>query len=124
MVLLQMTCCVHGTLVYLPKDRDGALCDSDNYRGICLCSCITKVYESVFVSRYSKQLETSNLQYSFKGGHSTTTCCMTLKEVATGTYYMNRDPAFMLVLLMHQRPSIGLGMISFLNYYLDVEFRM
>ena len=37
----------------------------------------------------SKQLETSNLQYSFKGGHSTTTCCMTLKEVAT--YYMNRD---------------------------------
>ena len=48
-----------GTLVYLHKDRDVDLCDSDNYRGICLCSCITKVYESVFVSRYSKQLETS-----------------------------------------------------------------
>ena len=41
-----------GTLVYLPKDRDGDLCDSDNYRGICLCSCITKVLSRTQFSWY------------------------------------------------------------------------
>ena len=97
-----------GTLVYLPKDRDGDLCDSDNYRGICLCSCITKVYESVFVSRYSKQLETSNLK---------------LKEVAT--YYLNRDSSVYACFIDASKAFDRVRyMISFLNYYLDVEFRM
>ncbi len=40
------------TLVSLPKDTCGNICDSDNYRGICLCSCITKVLEWCIMLRY------------------------------------------------------------------------
>lgn len=44
--------------------------------------------EWCLISRYSKSLSTSNLQYSFKPGHSTTMCTMTMKEVIR--YYWNR----------------------------------
>ncbi len=29
-----------GTMISLPKDHKANVCDSNNYRGICLCSCI------------------------------------------------------------------------------------
>ncbi len=34
-----------GTLISQPKDKHGNICDSDNYKGICLCSCITNLLE-------------------------------------------------------------------------------
>ncbi len=27
-----------STMIYLPKDHKANICDSNNYRGICLCS--------------------------------------------------------------------------------------
>ncbi len=33
---------LNGTIISLPKDGQGNTCDSDNYWGICLCSCLTK----------------------------------------------------------------------------------
>ena len=80
---------IKGTLVCLPKDICGDICDSDNYRGICLCSSICKIYEWILISRYTDKLQTSNVQFSFKKEHSTTTCSLTLKEVIT--YYLNRE---------------------------------
>ncbi len=77
-----------GTLVSLTKDTRGNICDSDNYRGICVCSCIIKVLEWCIMLRYSDKLGTSGLQFSFKSGHSTTMCSLVTKEVVT--YYWNR----------------------------------
>jgi len=77
-----------GTIVPLIKDKKGDKCDSDNYRGICLCSSLTKVYEWVLVTKYADKLCSSNLQFSFKEDHSTVNCCLTLKEVIK--YYNNR----------------------------------
>ncbi len=77
-----------GTLVSLPKDTRGNICDSDNYRRICLCSCITKVLEWCMMLRYSDKLATSGLQFSFKYGHFTTMCSLITKEVVK--YYWNR----------------------------------
>ncbi len=56
-----------GTLISLPKDKHGNMCDSDNYRGI--CSCITKLLEWFMLIRYNKKLETLGLQFSFKTGN-------------------------------------------------------
>ena len=79
---------LNGTIISLPKDGQGNKCDSDNYRGICLCSCLTKTYEWLLVTKYADKLKTSNLQFSFKSKHSTVMCCLSLKEVIT--YYQNR----------------------------------
>ncbi len=76
------------TLISLPKDKHGNMCDSDNYRGICLCSCITKLFEWCILIRYNTKLETSGLQFSFKAGHSTATSSLVMKEVIN--YYWNR----------------------------------
>ncbi len=59
-----------GTLVQLDKDKKCDKCDSDNCRGICLSSSITKVNEWVLVAKYEEKLCTSNLQYSFKATFS------------------------------------------------------
>ncbi len=77
---------LNATIISLPKDGQGNKCDSDNYRGICLCSCFTKTYEWLLVTKYAK-LKSTNLQLPFKGKHSTVMCCLSLKEVIT--YYKN-----------------------------------
>lgn len=79
---------LNGTLLSILKDKFGNKCDSDNYRGICLCSSITKMYEWIIVDEYQDILRTSNLQHSFKKKHSTMMCSLSLKEVVK--YYHNR----------------------------------
>ncbi len=64
------------------------MCDSDNYRGICLCSCIAKLLEWCMLIRYNEKLDTSGLQFSFKAGHSTVMSSLAMKEVIN--YYWNR----------------------------------
>ncbi len=60
-----------GTMISLPKSRKANICDSNNYRGICLCYCINKLLEWCMIHRYGDKLYTSNLQFSFQSGHST-----------------------------------------------------
>ena len=54
-----------GTITSLPKDLRGDICDSNNYRGICLSSSINKMLEWIMLHRYGDQLKTSGLQFSF-----------------------------------------------------------
>jgi hypothetical protein len=70
-----------STLTSIPKDTRGNICESDNYRGIALSSCLCKIQDIVIMNRYSKQLSTSEMQYAFKGKHGTTMCTLMLKEV-------------------------------------------
>ncbi len=63
-----------GTIISFPKDKHGNICSSDNYRGICLCSCLTKLLEWCMLNTYRDNLSTSGLQFSFKSGHSTVMC--------------------------------------------------
>ncbi len=53
-----------GILIAMPKNFHADICDSDNYRGICLCSCITKTIEWVICLRHSDKLMTSGLQFA------------------------------------------------------------
>ncbi len=55
---------LNGTIISLPKDGQGNKCNSDNYWGICLCSCLTNIYERLLVTKYADKLKTSNLQFS------------------------------------------------------------
>ena len=78
-----------GTISSIPKDNKGNLCQSSNYRGITLCSSISKVLDIVVLHKYSKILLTSDLQYAFKKQHSTAMCSLVLKEVIN--YYLNNN---------------------------------
>ncbi len=56
--------------------------------GTLLSLLITKVHDWCIMPRYSDNLATSGLQFSFKSAHSTTMCSLVTKEVVT--YYWNR----------------------------------
>ena len=55
-----------STLSSLPKNNFGDLCDSDNYRGIALTSCLNKVIDWVILLKYRDQLHTSHMQFAYK----------------------------------------------------------
>lgn len=78
-----------STIISLPKDIQGsAVCNSENYRGIALMSCINKIVDWVLLLKYPDCFRTSDQQFAFKRGHSTSMCTLALKEVAN--YYLNR----------------------------------
>ena len=54
-----------STLVSIPKDVRGSLSDSDNYRGIALCSAICKIVYYAIIYKYGSELHTSSLQVAF-----------------------------------------------------------
>lgn len=97
MSLLFSAMLVHGynpndmlssVIVSIPKDAKESLCNSSNYRGIALCSTLSKILDYIILKKYKNELSSSNMQYAFKERHSTVMCCMVLKDVTT--YYVNR----------------------------------
>lgn len=73
-----------GTITSIPKDNRENVLSSNNYRGIPLCSAISKIIDIVIIQRHQKILSSSDMQYAFKGKHSTVMCSLMLKEVVNG----------------------------------------
>ena len=69
-----------GTMVPMPKGKWTNSCLSDNYRAITLSSIIGKLLDIIIMNREEKQLLTSDLQFSFKKGASTTLCTCMVQE--------------------------------------------
>ena len=74
-----------GTMVPIPKNKRKSLCNSDNYRSIALSSIVSKVLDWVILIKENKSLASSELQFGFKEGSSTTQCSFVLNE--TVCYY-------------------------------------
>jgi len=75
-----------STIISIPKGKHANVTDSSNYRGTALSSIFGKVFDLIFLDKYSNCLCTSELQFGFKAGHSTDMCSMVLKE--TLAYYV------------------------------------
>ena len=75
-----------GTILSIPKDCNKNLSVDTNYRGICLCSSIAKLFDLVVLARNKDYLQTSDMQYAFKPKLGTSMCSLVLKEVVN--YYM------------------------------------
>ena len=73
------------TVVPIPKGATS----SSNYRGIAIASTISKVLERVILTKYSACLASSDYQFGFKSGLSTTLCTGVLK--ATVSRYIHRN---------------------------------
>ena len=76
-----------STIISIPKNRRKSMNDSSNYRGIALSSVSGKIMDWIFLERYKDVFNTSDLQFGFKRGHSTTQCTFVVKE--TVNYYLN-----------------------------------
>ena len=70
-----------AVLVSIPKDLQKNLCDSENYRGIALCSALAKLWDIIIINKFNNNLNSSNLQFAFKGKHSTTMCTAIFNEI-------------------------------------------
>ena len=79
---------LESIIVPIPKDPNGNLGTSNNYRGISLCSPISKLFEVIIYLHFGSSLHSSDLQFAFKRKHSTSMCATVLKEIVS--YYNNR----------------------------------
>ena len=72
-------------MVQIPKDCKKSICSSDNYRAIALNSILCKILDLIILYKEANTLFSSNLQFGFKNGLSTTHCTFLLQE--TVSYY-------------------------------------
>ena len=96
---------VASVLVSVPKDARGDLLVSDNYRGIALCSALSKVIDYIILERHSDDPKTAHLQFAYKKEHSTTMYTAVIKEVFS-TLKNRMDLLYMVVYLMLQNHLI------------------
>ena len=80
---------LYSTIVAITNKVRAFLTSSDNYRGIALCCSICKVLDIVILDQYKEYLYTSDLQFGFKPGLSTTIC--TAMYLETVNYYVSRN---------------------------------
>ena len=76
-----------SSIISIPKDNTASLTSSDNYRGISLFNSICKLFDNVILLLYGNELQSSDMQFGFKQGHSTTLCSLIYKEVVN--HYLN-----------------------------------
>ncbi len=69
-----------GTMIPIPKVKRQVVCKSDNFRAITLSSIIGKVLDLIILIKEQNSLCSSDLQFGFKQGVSTTHCTYVVNE--------------------------------------------
>ena len=83
------TVLLKSTIVSIPKDNKASLSNSDNCRGISVFNSINKLFDHVILYLYKDQFQSSDMQFGYKKGHSTTLCTLVYKEVIS--HYVNNN---------------------------------
>ena len=86
-----------SVLVPIPKNLRKSIHDSNNYRSIAISSLIAKIFDNVILSKHEAVLCTSDLQFGFRPGHSTTQCTFVLQEI-TELYAKQKSSTFVTLL--------------------------
>ena len=60
----------------IPKDVRGNMSDSNNYRGISLCSSLSKAIDNIIIRRYGNLLNTNELQFGFNSSPTIQQMCV------------------------------------------------
>ena len=85
---------MNTVLVPIVKDLKGDRSDCNNYRPISITCIMSKILESMILTRYEELLFTSDNQFGFKSKHSTDHCIFVLKEVID-FYISHSSPVYM-----------------------------
>ena len=70
-----------GTMIPIRKDKKKSLCSSSNYRAIALSNIFRKILDWIILIKEENSLCSSELQFGFKKGLSTTQCTFSMLEV-------------------------------------------
>ena len=84
-----------GRIIPIPKDKRTIVCDSSNYRAIALSSMFSNVIDWIILMKEQFSLLSSELQFGFKKGLTTTQCTYSLLETI---YYYNYNNSSVFVL--------------------------
>lgn len=76
-----------STIMPIPKNARKSINESSNYRGIALNSPLCKLFEIVILQKCQDTLKSSDMQFGYKKGVSTTECTATVNEITQ--YYLN-----------------------------------
>ena len=76
-----------STIIPIVTNKRKSVNNSDNYRGIALSSVIGKLIDVIILEAQADALKSSDLQFGFKKGSSTTQCTFVVNEVIN--YYTN-----------------------------------
>ena len=81
----------------IPKNKQKSLSDSKNYRAISKNSIVSKIIDHVLINLIGEKINTSDYQFAYKAGFSTSLCSFLVAE--TISYYRSRGTnVFMLSL--------------------------
>ena len=72
---------MQSTIVPLVKCKGGDITDINNYRAIALSNSLSKVLETLFLSKVNSVDLCDKYQFGFKAGHSTSLCTNAMKSV-------------------------------------------
>jgi hypothetical protein len=78
-----------SSIISIPKDRKSSLSNSNNYRGISLFNAICKIFDMLIIDLFRDELNTSDMQFGFKGKHSTNIC--TAIYIETVSHFVNNN---------------------------------
>ena len=99
--MLRHSCAPDGVLGSIlrpiPKNRKKSLNESSNFRSIAISSILLKILDKVVLEKHKNVLRTSDLQFGFKSGHSTTQCTFLLNQVVD--HYTQRSGSCYVALL-------------------------
>ena len=84
-------------LILYPKDKKKSLCTSSNYRAIALSSIFGKILDWIILIKEQSSLFSSELQFGFKKGLSTTQCTNSML-VIIDYYNYNKSSVYVLML--------------------------
>ena len=76
-----------GTISPIVKDSNGDTTDSSNYRPITLGPTLSQLFEYLLLNKFGNFLESNNLQFGYKRGHSAAHAIFVLKSCVD--YYAN-----------------------------------
>ena len=88
---------VISRVIHIPKGRNANITNADNYRGIALSAILGKLLDLIVLVRYGDLLCSSDLQFGFKRGRSTSMCTLILK--VTIEYYVHNSSSVYYTLL-------------------------
>ena len=86
-----------GTMIPIIKDGRESHKKSSNYRTLTIGTCLSKAFDLLIIKDQSKVFNTSELQFGFKNGSSTTMCTFMVQQ--TISHYVNNNSNVNVVML-------------------------
>ena len=106
---------VISTVIPIPKGRNANITNADNYRGIALSAILGKLLDLIVLVRYGELLCSSDLQFGFKRGRSTSMCTLVLKRPLS-TMCITPVP-FIALFWMPPKRSTVLSIVGYFDCY-------